>query len=128
MVVVRDLAEQHAPRAFDFLKVDVEGAEQDVLLNGDWQNYRPKVVVVEALAPYTLAPAWPAWEPFIAKHGVTPGDFIAFAGAVALSNCPGAPQMNFFTGRAPATQAAPDGLVPEPFRKLRFCWGVSGCS
>ena len=55
-------------------------------------------------------------KPFIAKHNVTPGDFIAFAGAVALSNCPGAPQMNFFTGRAPATQAAPDGLVPEPFR------------
>ena len=60
---------QHAPPAFDFLKVDVEGAEQDVLLNGDWQNYRPKVVVVEALAPYTLAPAWAEWEPFLAKHG-----------------------------------------------------------
>ena len=40
-----------------------------MLLNGDWQNYRPKVVVVEALAPYTLAPAWAAWEPFLAKHG-----------------------------------------------------------
>ena len=43
-----------APRArasFDFLKVDVEGAEPDVLLNGDWQSYRPKVIVVEALAP-----------------------------------------------------------------------------
>ncbi|GJE95279.1 lignin peroxidase precursor [Phanerochaete sordida] len=57
-------------------------------------------------------------KPFVQKHGVTPGDFIAFAGAVALSNCPGAPQMNFFTGRAPATQAAPDGLVPEPFHTV----------
>ena len=47
----------------------MEGAEHDVLLNGDWQNYRPKVVVVEALAPYTLAPAWEAWEPFLARHG-----------------------------------------------------------
>ena len=26
-------------------------------------------------------------KPFIAKHAVTPGDFIAFAGAVAVSNC-----------------------------------------
>jgi FkbM family methyltransferase len=69
VTTLRQLCEQHAPRAFDFLKVDVEGAEQDVLLSGDWQNYRPKVVVVEALAPYTLVPAWPAWEPFIAKHG-----------------------------------------------------------
>jgi FkbM family methyltransferase len=70
VTTLRQLCEQqHAPRVFDFLKVDVEGAEQDVLLSGDWQNFRPKVVVVEALAPYTLAPAWPAWEPFIAKHG-----------------------------------------------------------
>src|SRR6266566_40634 len=69
VTTLKDLCRQHAPPAFDFLKVDVEGAEQDVLLNGDWQNYRPKVVVAEALAPYTLAPAWQAWEPFLAKHG-----------------------------------------------------------
>ena len=56
-------------------------------------------------------------KPFVAKHNVTPGDFIAFAGAVGISNCAGAPQMNFFVGRAPPTQAAPDGLVPEPFRQ-----------
>lgn len=69
VTTLADLCRQHAPPAFDFLKVDVEGAEQDVLLNGDWQNYRPKVVVAEALAPYTLAPAWQAWEPCLAKHG-----------------------------------------------------------
>lgn len=38
-------------------------------------------------------------KPYVAKHFVTPGDFIAFAGAVATSNCPGAPQMPFFAGR-----------------------------
>ena len=69
ITTLKDLCQQNAPPAFDFLKVDVEGAEPDVLLNGDWQNYRPKVVVAEALAPYTLAPAWAAWEPFLAKHG-----------------------------------------------------------
>jgi FkbM family methyltransferase len=69
VVTLAELCRQHAPAAFDFLKVDVEGAEPDVLLNGDWQRYRPKVVVVEALAPYTLAPAWGAWEPFLAAHG-----------------------------------------------------------
>jgi len=60
---------RQVPHAFEFLKVDVEGAEPDVLLNGDWQRYRPKVVVVEALAPYTLAPAFEAWEPLLARHG-----------------------------------------------------------
>jgi FkbM family methyltransferase len=69
VTTLRELCEQHAPPAFEFLKVDVEGAEQDVLLNGDWQRFRPRIIVVEALAPYTLAPAWEAWEPFLARHG-----------------------------------------------------------
>jgi FkbM family methyltransferase len=69
MTTLRELCGGHAPAAFDFLKVDVEGAEKDVLLGGDWQSYRPKVVVAEALAPYTLAPAWEDWEPFLARHG-----------------------------------------------------------
>jgi FkbM family methyltransferase len=69
VTTLKELCGQHAPPVFDFLKVDVEGAEQDVLRGGDWQSYRPKVLVVEALAPFTLAPAWPIWEPFVASHG-----------------------------------------------------------
>ena len=68
ITTLRELCAQHAPAAFDFLKVDVEGAERDVIRNGDWQNHRPKVVVVEALAPFTLAPAWDAWEPILTGH------------------------------------------------------------
>ena len=40
---------------------------------------------------------------------------IQFAGAVGVSNCPGAPQLNVFIGRPDATQPAPDLTVPEPF-------------
>jgi FkbM family methyltransferase len=69
MTTLAELCAAHAPRAFDFLKIDVEGAEKDVLLGGDWQKYRPKVVVAEALAPYSLAPAWQEWEPLLARHG-----------------------------------------------------------
>ena len=72
MTTLRELCEAHAPAAFDFLKIDVEGAEADVILNGDWQNFRPKIAVVEALAPYTQVPAWDAWEPFLARHGYRP--------------------------------------------------------
>ncbi|KAG6901056.1 Versatile peroxidase vpl1, partial [Termitomyces sp. Mi166 len=53
-------------------------------------------------------------KPFIAKHTLTAGDFVQFAGAVGLSNCPGAPQLKFFLGRPNATIASPDGMVPEP--------------
>src|ERR687887_825958 len=69
VTTLNEVCREHAPPTFEFLKVDVEGAEHEVLLSGDWQSFRPKVVVAEALAPYTLAPAWPAWEPFLAKHG-----------------------------------------------------------
>jgi FkbM family methyltransferase len=69
LTTLRELCAGQAPAAFDFLKIDVEGAEPQVLLGGDWERYRPKVVVVEALAPYTLAPAFQQWEPFLAQHG-----------------------------------------------------------
>ncbi|KAI8996671.1 lignin peroxidase isozyme [Trametes punicea] len=54
-------------------------------------------------------------KPFIQRHNLSVADFIQFAGAIGVSNCPGAPQLAAFVGRKDATQPAPDGLVPEPF-------------
>jgi FkbM family methyltransferase len=65
VTTLRALCEQYAPPAIDFLKIDVEGAEREVLLGGDWRRFRPKAVVLEALAPVTMAPAWEAWEPLL---------------------------------------------------------------
>jgi len=65
VTTLRALCERYAPAAIDFLKIDVEGAEREVLLGGDWRRFRPKVVVLEALAPVTMAPAWEAWEPLL---------------------------------------------------------------
>ena len=70
MTTLEELCERHASQPIDFLKVDVEGAERDVLLSGDWRKYRPSVVVAEALAPYSLAPAWQAWESFLEQQGI----------------------------------------------------------
>jgi FkbM family methyltransferase len=69
VATLRALCEEHAPGSFEFLKIDVEGAEDDVIRGGDWKRFRPKVVVVEALAPYSLAPAWDSWEPVLTAHG-----------------------------------------------------------
>ncbi|THH17334.1 hypothetical protein EW146_g3451 [Bondarzewia mesenterica] len=58
---------------------------------------------------------------FIKTHNVTyisHGDFVQFAAAVGLSNCPGAPTLDFFLGRPPAVKAAPDNTVPEPFHTV----------
>jgi cytochrome c peroxidase len=54
-------------------------------------------------------------KPFVAKWNVTPGDFIQFAGAVGVSNCPGAPRLDFFAGRPNPVAPSPDLLIPEPF-------------
>jgi hypothetical protein len=69
VTTLRTLCDQHAPATIDFLKIDVEGAERDALLGGDWQRFRPKVAVLEALAPVTMTPSWEAWEPLLAAQG-----------------------------------------------------------
>jgi FkbM family methyltransferase len=69
MLSLARLCEEHAVTNIDFLKVDVEGAEADVLMSGDWDRYRPKAVVVEAVAPTTGEPSWQEWEPFLLAQG-----------------------------------------------------------
>ncbi|KAJ7463987.1 manganese peroxidase [Mycena latifolia] len=51
---------------------------------------------------------------FLAIHPVSAGDLVQFAGAVGLSNCPGAPQLEFLAGRPNTTVMPQDGLIPEP--------------
>jgi FkbM family methyltransferase len=69
MTTLTALCERHAPAIFEFLKVDVEGAEADVLRGADFSKHRPKIIVVEAIKPLSLAPAWDEWEPMLARHG-----------------------------------------------------------
>jgi len=69
VITLADLCRKHGLDQIDFLKVDVEGAEADVLRSGDWKACRPKVVVVEAISPGSNEPAWQAWEPFLLAQG-----------------------------------------------------------
>src|SRR3954467_8344944 len=69
MTTLAALCEAHAPASFEFLKVDVEGAEADVLRGADFARFRPKIIVVEAIKPLSLAPAWDEWEPQLARRG-----------------------------------------------------------
>lgn len=69
VTTLAQLCDRHDLGAIDFLKIDVEGAEGDVLFGGDWQRFRPKVVVAEAVTPEASAPAWQDWEPFLVAQG-----------------------------------------------------------
>lgn len=52
--------------------------------------------------------------PFLRNYTVSAADLVQLAGSVGLTNCPGAPQLNFLAGRKNATAPAPIGLIPEP--------------
>jgi hypothetical protein len=65
------LCAEHAPASIDFLKIDVEGAETEVLRGFDFDRFRPRVITLEAYKPITMAPAYGEWEPLLAEHGYT---------------------------------------------------------
>lgn len=65
VTTLAELCRKHAPKSIEFLKVDVEGAEKDVLEGADWKAYRPRVVVIEATMPASPEPNWGGWEPFL---------------------------------------------------------------
>ena len=60
---------EHVPGPVDFLKVDVEGFEREVLAGADWSSFRPRVVVMEATVPKSDEPAHEAWEPMLFEVG-----------------------------------------------------------
>ncbi len=55
--------------SIDFLKIDVEGAEADVLAGLDFTRHRPRVIVVEAVQPGSMDDASAGWEPVILAAG-----------------------------------------------------------
>ena len=77
MKTLASICEAHGVSRIDFLKVDVEGAEAQVLMGGDWTRHRPRVVVCEALAPGSMAENWQEWEPFLFARNY---EFVLFDG------------------------------------------------
>lgn len=64
------VCERHAAgREIHFLKIDVEGAEREVLAGLDLSSYRPWVVVVEATRPRSSESNHEAWDPLLLGRG-----------------------------------------------------------
>ena len=72
------MIDEHASgRAIDFLKVDVEGAERDVLSSFDPETIRPTVILVESISPLENRQNHEEWESLLVDHGYV---FAAFDG------------------------------------------------
>lgn len=70
VLTLATVCEQHvAGRVVDFLSVDVEGHEREVLLGADFSRFRPRVVVVEATRPNTPEPTHERWEHLLLDNG-----------------------------------------------------------
>jgi FkbM family methyltransferase len=59
------ICNRHVTGDIHFLKIDVEGAERNVLLGMDFQKWRPWIVVVEATVPMSQRTAHESWEPLL---------------------------------------------------------------
>lgn len=77
IITLTELCDRHGVSEIDFLKIDVEGAEGDVLAGLDMRRLRPKVICLEAVAPGTMAPNWSEWEPVLLDANY---EFVLFEG------------------------------------------------
>jgi hypothetical protein len=63
------LIDEAGLQAIDFLKIDVEGAEADVLAGLDFTRHRPRVILIEAIVPGSMADASAGWEGDVLANG-----------------------------------------------------------
>lgn len=59
---------EYVKRDIDFLKIDCEGWEKNVLEGADWDRFRPTILVIEATEPGTTTPAWQEWEHILTQN------------------------------------------------------------
>jgi FkbM family methyltransferase len=77
MATLDELIARNGSREIDFLKIDVEGAEADVLAGLDLALRRPRAMCIEAVAPGDMAENWGDWEPRLLASGY---EFMLFDG------------------------------------------------
>ena len=62
VTTLAQLASEHVREPIDFMTIDVEGFEREVLEGADFQRYRPKIVLVESTRPLSREQSHDRWE------------------------------------------------------------------
>lgn len=69
VISLNEIWRQHVgERPVEFLKIDVEGSESEILGGVDFDLVSPLVMVVEAIHPTSRAPTHEQWEPSLLAH------------------------------------------------------------
>jgi FkbM family methyltransferase len=66
---LNDICAEHVRGDIHFLKIDVEGFEEEVLRGIDLARWRPWIVVVEATMPNSRETSHARWDPLVSEHG-----------------------------------------------------------
>jgi FkbM family methyltransferase len=74
LTTLKEICEEFAPAKFEFLKIDAEGHEEQILLGADFGRFRPAVIVIEATRPER-------WERILEQAGY---DKVLFDGVNAF--------------------------------------------
>ncbi|SDA35567.1 methyltransferase, FkbM family [Methylobacterium sp. UNC378MF] len=67
VTTLADICEKYVTKDVDFLKIDVEGGEQDVLFGADFRLCRPKIILIEATLPGSQKTNHHSWEPLLTE-------------------------------------------------------------
>ena len=62
MKTLAEICATYATVDIDFMKIDVEGYELEVLQGADFSIYRPKIILIEATKPNTQIESFREWE------------------------------------------------------------------
>ncbi len=68
LMTLAEICETYASTDIHFLKIDVEGAEAEVLAGADFKRFRPWIMLLEATEPLTTIEN-AAWEPAVLDAG-----------------------------------------------------------
>jgi FkbM family methyltransferase len=67
VTTLKAVCEAHVTRPIDFISIDVEGHEREVLEGADFHRFRPVAMVLEATRPNTSIPTHQLWEDLLWK-------------------------------------------------------------